>query len=136
MKIAFPSEHPGGMQAALSDHFGHCAVFTLVDVDGDKVENVDTLANGGHEQGGCMAPVMLLKNAGVEVLVAGGMGPRPLAGFQQVGIEVYFNEGAAKVEDAIELLLAGSARRFGPAHVCGGGGGGHHGGQCGGHDHG
>ncbi len=135
MKIAFPSENPGGMQAALSDHFGHCAVFTLIDVDGDQVQKVDTLANGGHVQGGCMAPVMLLKNAGVDVLVAGGMGPRPLAGFQQVGIDVFFNEGAPKVEDAIKLLLAGQARRFGPAHVCGGGGG-HHAGGCGGHSHG
>jgi len=135
MKIAFPSENPGGMEAALSDHFGHCAVFTLVDVDEEKVQNVDTLVNGGHEQGGCMTPVMMLKGASVDVLVAGGMGPRPLAGFQQVGIDVYFNEGATKVKDAVELLLAGSARRFGPAHVCGGGGGGHAGGQCGDHDH-
>ena len=134
MKVAFPSENPGGMQAALSDHFGHCAVFTLVDVDKDVVQNVDVLPNTGHVQGGCMGPVMLLKNAGVDVLVAGGMGPRPLAGFQQVGIDVYFNEGAPRVEDAIKLLLTGAARRFGPAQVCGGGGG-HQPGQCGGHDH-
>jgi predicted Fe-Mo cluster-binding NifX family protein len=121
------------MEAALSDHFGHCAVFTLIDVEGDEIQKVDTLPNTGHVQGACMGPVMLLKNAGVDVLVAGGMGPRPLAGFQQVGIDVFFNEGAAKVEDAIKLLLAGSARRFGPAHVCGGGGA-HHG--HGGHAHG
>lgn len=133
MKIAFPSEQPGGMQAALSDHFGRCAVFTVVELEDGKVRKVHTLPNGGHEQGGCMAPVMLLQSAGVEVLVAGGMGPRPLAGFQQAGIDVYFNEGAASVEDAIELLIAGSARRFGPTQVCGGGG--PHRGTCGGHDH-
>jgi predicted Fe-Mo cluster-binding NifX family protein len=122
---------PGGLDAALSEHFGHCDVFTLVDVDGEELK-VSTLANGGHEQGGCMAPVMLLKQAGVDVLVAGGMGMRPLAGFQQVGIDVFFNEGASTVADGVSLLRAGQARRFGPAQVCGGGGG-HHGGGCGGH---
>ena len=133
MLVAFPSEAPGGLDAGLSDHFGHCAAFTLVTLDGDQVGEVQILPNGGHVQGGCMAPVMLLKNQGVEALVAGGMGPRPLQGFQQVGISVYFNEGASTVRDAVALLAAGKARVFGPAQVCGGGGGG--GGSCGGHDH-
>lgn len=128
MKIAFPSAAPGGLNGALSSHFGHCEVFTLVDVEGDEVKQVNSLPNAPHEQGGCMAPVMTLKNAGVEMLVAGGMGQRPLLGFQQVGIEVYFNENAATVDEALQLILGGKARKFGPAHVCGGGGGG-----CGSH---
>jgi predicted Fe-Mo cluster-binding NifX family protein len=137
MRIALPSETPGGLDAALSAHFGHCAVFTIVDVDGDDMK-VATIPNGGHEQGGCMAPVMLLKEEGVEVMVAGGMGQRPLMGFQQVGIDVFFNEGVTTVEEAVKLVVAGQARRFGPAQVCGGGPGGDHdhdhgGGGCGGH---
>ena len=133
MRIALPSMFPGGLDAVLSEHFGHCDIFTLVDVEGDQLK-VTTLANGGHEQGGCLGPVMLLKGAGVDVMVAGGMGMRPLAGFQEVGIEVYYHEGAATVADAVGLVRAGQARRFGPAQVCGGGGG-HHGGGggCGGH---
>ena len=134
MRIAIPSDNPGGLEAPLSAHFGHCAVFTIVDVNGDDLK-VHTIANGGHEQGGCMAPVMLLKNAGVDVMVAGGMGQRPLMGFQQVGISVFFNEGAETVDAAVKLVLAGKARRFGPAQVCGGGGGGNGSGGCGGHDH-
>jgi predicted Fe-Mo cluster-binding NifX family protein len=118
------------MEAAVSDHFGHCDVFTLVDVEGNQVTRIGLLQNGGHEQGGCMAPVMLLKQNGVDLLSAGGMGPRPLAGFQQVGIEVFFNEGSATVGEAIQKLLAGQCRKFGPAQVCGGGEG--HGGGCGG----
>ncbi len=132
--VAFPSETPGGLDAGLSDHFGHCAAFTLVTLDGDDVGEVKILDNSGHAQGMCMAPVMLLKDQGVEALVAGGMGPRPLAGFQQVGITVYFNEGASTVRDAVALLVADKARVFGPAQVCGGGGGAGDGG-CGGHAH-
>jgi len=134
MKIAFPSEAPGGLDAGLSAHFGHCAVFTLVDLEDAEVGKVELLANVPHQQGGCMAPVMMLKQAGADALVAGGMGMRPLAGFQQVGIEVFFSENAATVGEAVKLVAAGQARKFGPAQTCGGGADhGHGAGDCGGH---
>ena len=126
MILAIPSDAPGGLDAAVSEHFGHCAVFTLVTLDGAEVKSVDLLVNTGHAQGGCMAPVLMLKQAGAESLVAGGMGQRPLAGFQQVGISVYFREGAKSVREAVDLVAAGKARLFGPAQACGGGGGGCH----------
>ncbi len=134
MLIAIPSEAPGGLDAAISQHFGHCAAFTLVRLEDGQLGEVRILPNGGHEQGGCMAPVMLLKQHGVEALVAGGMGGRPLAGFQQVGIQVFFREDAQTVQQAVELLRADKCRVFGPAQTCGGHGEGE--GGCGGHDHG
>jgi FKBP-type peptidyl-prolyl cis-trans isomerase 2/predicted Fe-Mo cluster-binding NifX family protein len=96
----------------------------------DAIGEVSILENSAHEQGGCMAPVTLLKERGVEVLVAGGMGGRPLAGFQQVGIDVHFKENAGTVREAVELFISGGCRAFGEAQTCGGGEGG-----CGGHDH-
>ncbi len=128
MKVAVPSMAPGGIEAPLSGHFGHCDAFTLLEVEDGKVTDIKILPNEGHVQGGCMAPVMLLKNAGVDVLLAGGMGARPLAGFQQVGIDVYFWGDAMTVDRAIGMFASGQAPKFGPAQVCGGGGGG-----CGGH---
>lgn len=130
MLIAVPSEAPGGLKAPVSDHFGHCAAFTIVDVTDGKVGEVKVVDNDAHEHGGCMAPVRILKQLDVEVLLAGGMGGRPLAGFQQVGIAVHFKEDADTVERAIELYMAGQCRAFGEAQTCGGGGG-----HCGGHDH-
>jgi len=123
MRIAIPSEQPGGLDAALSAHFGHCACFTIVDADDGEVKSVSILPNMPHAQGGCMAPVMYLKDHMVDRLVAGGMGGRPLQGFQQVGIQVHYHEGAALVSEALGLLLEGKARIFGPAQTCGGGGG-------------
>ncbi len=130
MLIAIPSEAPGGLTADVAAHFGHCDAFTLVSMEDKEIKDVKILPNMGHEQGGCMAPVMLLKNEGVDTMMAGGMGMRPLAGFQQVGITVYFNEGASTVEDAVQKLAKGEARAFGMAQTCGGGGG-----ACGSHDH-
>lgn len=128
MRLAIPSEAPGGLQATLSQHFGHAPAFTLVDLEGAEVTAVQILPNGEHVAGGCLAPVMALKQAGVDVLVSGGMGMRPLAGCQQVGIRVFFNEGAATVTEAVNLVAQGQAREFGPAQTCGGGSGncGHH----------
>jgi FKBP-type peptidyl-prolyl cis-trans isomerase 2/predicted Fe-Mo cluster-binding NifX family protein len=130
MLIAVPSDTTDGLDAAISGHFGHCAAFTLVNVADDAIEEVSILENSGHEEGGCLAPVTLLKERGVEVLLAGGMGGRPLAGFQQVGIEVRSKEEAGTVREAVELFVSGGCRVFGEAQTCGGGEG-----SCGGHDH-
>jgi FKBP-type peptidyl-prolyl cis-trans isomerase 2/predicted Fe-Mo cluster-binding NifX family protein len=130
MLIAIPSELPGGLDSSISDHFGHCGAFTLVKVENGEIGEVSILENGGHEQGGCLAPVQLLKQHGVEALLAGGMGKRPLAGFQQVGIAVHFKKSAESVRDAVNLFIAGDCPAFDEAETCGGGGGG-----CGGHHH-
>jgi FKBP-type peptidyl-prolyl cis-trans isomerase 2/predicted Fe-Mo cluster-binding NifX family protein len=130
MLIAIPSEAPGGLDAAISGHFGHCHAFTLVQVDDGRIGEVTLLENQDHQEGGCMTPVTLLKQNDVDALVAGGMGQRPLAGFQQVGITVYSNEQAGTVREAVQLVIDGKAHVFGEAQTCGGGGGG-----CGGGHH-
>ena len=130
MLIAIPSDTTDGLDAAISEHFGHCAAFTLVTVDADVIGEVRVLENSGHEEGGCMTPVTLLKQSGVEVLLAGGMGGRPLAGFQQVGIKVHYKEDSSTVREAVELFVSGGCRAFGEAQTCSGGEGG-----CGGHEH-
>ena len=130
MLIAIPSEAPGGLESTISEHFGHCGAFTIVEVEDGEIGEVAIVANGGHEQGGCMAPVQLLKEKGVEVLLAGGMGQRPLAGFQQVGITVHFKGEAQSVGEAVNLFIDGECPAFDDTQTCGGGGGG-----CGGHHH-
>jgi FKBP-type peptidyl-prolyl cis-trans isomerase 2/predicted Fe-Mo cluster-binding NifX family protein len=126
--IAIPSDTSDGLEATISEHFGHCAAFTLVTVVDGAIGRVDVLANGAHEHGGCLAPVMLLKQHGVDILVTGGLGARPLAGFRQAGIDVHFKEHASNVREAVELCIAGSTRAFGDNDTCGGheGGCGHH----------
>jgi len=121
--VAIPSTHPGGLQAPLGAHFGHCDLYTLVKIDAAKVLEVTTLPNVPHQQGGCMAPVNHLAQNGVQVLIAGGMGMRPLMGFQQVGIQVMYGNGAQTVGEAVEALLQGRLAQFTTEFTCGGGGG-------------
>lgn len=121
--IAIPSQQPGGLDAGLGAHFGHCDMYTLVTVDDGKVADVKVIPNVPHQQGGCMAPVQHLAGNGVKQLIAGGMGLRPLMGFNQVGIEVYFGGDAQTVGQAVEAMLAGRLPQFRQEHTCGGGAG-------------
>ena len=104
MRVAIPTQNPGGLEGVRSDHFGHCDVFTVVDLDEEKkVTGIETVANEAHGAGGCMIPVTILKNANVDAIVVGGMGARPMQGFSEVGITVYFADrsSVASVEDVI-----------------------------------
>ena len=128
--IAVPSSPPGGLDADIGRHFGHCEMYTLVTVADGQVGDVSVIPAIAHEHGGCMAPVQYLAQNGVHGLIAGRMGMRPLMGFAQVGIDVFQGGGSRTVGEAVASLLAGKLPQFGRQHACGGG---DHDGGCGGH---
>ena len=122
-KIAIPSQTPGGLDAGLGAHFGHCDLYTVVTVENGTIEQIEVIPNVPHQQGGCMAPVQHLAGNGVNRLIAGGMGLRPLMGFNQMGIEVYFGGESRTVGEAVQAMLAGKLPQFQQDHTCGGCGG-------------
>ena len=122
-RIAVPSLGNGGMDGQRAGHFGHCDVFTFVDVEGGKIKQVSTLANQEHVQGGCMVPVNLLADNNVTSLIVGGIGMRPLMGFNQVGIDVFYDVDRAEIGPVVEDLIAGKLPIITNDQVCGGGGG-------------
>jgi predicted Fe-Mo cluster-binding NifX family protein len=123
-RIAVPSVETGGLDGQRSGHFGHCDVFTLVDVEDGEIKQVTTIQNQGHVQGGCMVPVNILAEQGVNALIVGGIGMRPLMGFRQVGIDVYHDETRPDIRPVVEDLIAGKLPVIGDNQVCGGGSGG------------
>lgn len=125
-RIAVPSVGPGGLDGERSGHFGHCDVFTLVDVKQGEISGVSTIANGAHVEGGCLVPVNLLAQNKVNALIVGGIGMRPLMGFRQAGIDVYYDATRPRVRAVVNDLIAGKLPVIGEDQVCGGGGGGCH----------
>lgn len=119
--IAIPSSNPGGLEALLEAHFGHCALYTLVAVQDGEITSVDVIPNVPHQQGGCMAPVQHLAQKGANALIAGGMGMRPLMGFQQMGIDVYHGGSAQTVGEAVTAWVQGKLPQFSRQNTCGGG---------------
>ncbi|MCB9480738.1 MAG: NifB/NifX family molybdenum-iron cluster-binding protein [Desulfobacteraceae bacterium] len=124
-RIAIPSNGNGGLDGQRSGHFGHCDVFTFVDVENGEIKEVSTVPNEGHAQGGCMVPVNLLAGHKVNALIVGGIGMRPLMGFRQVGIEVYHDDQRPLIRPVVEDLIKGQLQLISDNQVCGGGGGAH-----------
>ena len=122
-RIAIPSIGSGGLEGQRSGHFGHCDVFTFIDVENGQIKEVSTIQNQEHVQGGCMVPVNLLAGHNVNALIVGGIGMRPLMGFRQVGINVYHDGERIDIKPVVEDLIAGKLPAIADNQVCGGGGG-------------
>lgn len=119
--VAIPSLHPGGLEAPRSGHFGHCDVFTLVQVEDGEIRDVSLVHNPPHVQGGCQGPVNLLHRSGAHAIIVGGIGMRPLMGFRQAGIEVYYGPYGETVGAVVQDLLQGRLELIQENQVCGGG---------------
>ncbi|MGL1932545.1 MAG: NifB/NifX family molybdenum-iron cluster-binding protein [Desulfotalea sp.] len=123
MRIAIPSNGEGGLEGTRAGHFGHCDVFTCIDVEDGAIKEVSIIKNLEHVQGGCMVPVNLLAEHKVNALVVGGIGMRPLMGFKQVGINVYHDAERLDIKPVVEDMIAGKLALISDDQVCGGGGG-------------
>lgn len=106
-KLAVPSLGEGGLDAERSGHFGQCDCFTIVDIVDGKLTEVSILDNPPHESGGCLRPVQLLADQGVDAIIAAGMGGRPLAGFNEANITVLFENQTPNVGKAATLAAEG-----------------------------
>ncbi|MGO8683166.1 MAG: NifB/NifX family molybdenum-iron cluster-binding protein [Thermoleophilia bacterium] len=117
LRIAVPSEAPGGLDARRSGHFGRCECFTVVDVGANGVSDVFVVDNGPHVDGGCLTPVNLLAGHKVEALVVDGIGGRPLQGFQDVGITVHAGYGTT-VAETVQAYASGMLPVLGLEGAC------------------
>ena len=114
--LAVPSSGPGGMDAEVNAHFGHCDVYTIVKIEDGKITDTKVIPSLPH--GDCLAPVKFLADQGVKALISGGMGMRPLSGFQQNGIDVFHGQGKNSVSEAVNALIAGELPVFPAAAAC------------------
>lgn len=121
-RIAVPSIAEGGLNGQRSGHFGHCDVFTLIEVTEGRISQVATLKNGEHAQEGCMVPVNLLAQHKVDAIIVGGIGMRPLMGFKQHGIQVYFEDQRQEIKPVVEDLIMGKLSQISENQTCGGSG--------------
>jgi predicted Fe-Mo cluster-binding NifX family protein len=87
-KIALACEDNKGLNGQISQHFGRCPSYLIVDVEGNEIKKSDIISNpyyDNHIPG--MVP-KFISEQGVNVMIAGGMGPRAIDMFSNFGIEV------------------------------------------------
>jgi len=115
MMIGIPSLSPGGLDAWVSAHFGHCELFTVIELTRNEVKKVWTIANDGRHN--CMLPVQKMGAAGIDTVLIGGIGRRPLMEFQNKGIRVFVG-AKGTVKDAVADYLSESLREATLQDVC------------------
>ena len=116
MRIAFATEDKLGLDGEVSMHFGRCSYYTFLDVEGNNEvkswQVVDNPYLDNHVPG--KVPEFIHSQQ-VNVMIAGGMGPRAIQFFDEFGIEAV--TGAfGKIKDVLDAYLRGELRGAGACH--------------------
>jgi predicted Fe-Mo cluster-binding NifX family protein len=96
MKVAIATDNN-----QVSAHFGRCQHYTIFEVDGKEVKGKTVVDTPGHQPG--MLPPFLSQK-GVNIVIAGGMGPRAQNLFRQMNIEPITGV-SGKVDEVIHAFL-------------------------------
>ncbi|WP_457562490.1 NifB/NifX family molybdenum-iron cluster-binding protein [Caminibacter pacificus] len=119
MRVVIPTSTPDGLLAKRGAHFGKAPFYVIVDIENGEIKDVNFTQNPGHAGGACGNAVMNIKNLGADALIVVGIGHRPLEGFKQAGIKVYYDDISPTVEEAINRLLSGETQEIRPENACG-----------------
>ncbi|HEX3026170.1 MAG TPA: NifB/NifX family molybdenum-iron cluster-binding protein [Clostridia bacterium] len=104
MKIAVTTQ-----ESEIFQHFGKCPEFSLFDVKDGKIQGKTKMDSS---QNGHSALAQFLKNAGVDVVICGGIGGGAKQMLSSVGIELVSGvEGG--VDDAVKAYLDGTLKDLG-----------------------
>ncbi len=112
MKIAISTD--GGQ---VSEHFGRCPEFTILEIEDGKVAVKEVIPNPGHHPG--FLP-RFFNEMGVEAIIAGGMGFRAQQLFDEMGIKPVMGV-TGSIEEVTRQLIAGTLQ--GGESLCQPGGG-------------
>ncbi len=99
MKIAIPTA-----EGKLCSHFGHCESFTFVDVNPDTKEILN-IENKIPEEGISCQSASWISEQGANIVLAGGMGARPIAIFNQNGVKVVAGCPELEIKDVVNSFL-------------------------------
>jgi predicted Fe-Mo cluster-binding NifX family protein len=107
MKIGVARE--GDMVSA---HFGQCQGFVIFTVEDEKIVAREEIQNPGHAPG--VLPQLMADN-NVDVVLAGGMGPKAVDNFCMHGIEVYIGV-SGEIDQAVRDFIDGTLEQG--SNVC------------------
>jgi len=102
MKIAIPTN-----SGKLCQHFGHCEVFTFINIDDSTKEilNKEEITPPEHVPG--IIPPWVAEQ-GAHLVLAGGMGGRAIELFAQNGVEVITGCPSIEPEQIVKAYLKNS----------------------------
>jgi len=117
MKIAIPSK-----DNKLCSHFGNCDSFTFVEVN-DQTKSITNIESVIPEGGISCQSAGWIAEQGTDVVLAGGMGGRPMQIFSQSGVKVVTGCPELPIEEITNAyvnnsLVTGENSCSGEHHHC------------------
>jgi len=90
----------------VSEHFGRCPFYTIVDIEEGNVIKKEVIENPGHQPG--FIPQFLHERK-VECIICGGMGTRAKGFFDQFGIQTLVGISGS-IDEVIEKFKNGTLK--------------------------
>jgi len=103
MKICVPTLENKELDSQISPHFGRAPKFIVSDTDLNKIEALD---NTAEHFGGMAKTPEIIRDAGVDVILVSGIGPRAIQMFEQLGIRVFVG-ASGTAGDALDAFHSG-----------------------------
>jgi predicted Fe-Mo cluster-binding NifX family protein len=87
-RIAVAIENNGSPEGTVSAHFGRCPVYAVWCIEQGVPVKQEVVSNPYFQEHTPGAVPGFIRNLDVNVMIAGGMGPKAISMFTQMGIEV------------------------------------------------
>lgn len=118
MKIAIPTEYPGGLEAKISNHFGECDVFTVVEIDPKQTDfkNTKVILIKSRNHLNCGALLLRLRKAGTNVIIVKKIGSNALEIIELEKIPIYAADGT--VLQVLDKFRSNQLDQISKANIC------------------
>ena len=113
-RVCVPTMGNKGLGEYVGEHFGRALTFTIVDLSTNEVK---IIPNTSEHMGGTGKPPEIIANAGVDVMLCSGLGPRAIQMFEEQGVEVFVG-ASGTVMDAIKAWKAGKLQEATDENAC------------------
>lgn len=105
IKIAVATKGSGGLEGEVSDVYGKAKTFTVIELEDDKIRNVEVRENPGapYEHGSGPLAGKFLSETGAKAVICGEFGPGALSLLETIKIHPIKVEAGTKVSRAIRV---------------------------------
>ena len=106
LRVAIPTNGRMGLDDTVAPRFARCPTFTIVDLEGGRVVNVEVRDNPyvTYPHGAGFAVAQFLASLGVNVVLAPMIGPNAQQALSSLGIRVQLVPAGVKVRDALRSI--------------------------------
>ena len=118
MRLVFPIDENEGYLSKRGAHFGKAKFYTVVTVKDNKIVDVESIQNEGHNSGACINTVTNIMSLKPDALIVSGIGGRPAQGFAESGLDVYFDQTSQTVKESIDRFLANELKKSSGQGTC------------------